>query len=316
MHEGAPHERATIEALQTLVTPPVFLAFAALTAAFVSVRFGPRVWTTACGVACAAAFARGIVEPSGLVAIGALAALGSWATRETRRPWAIVANAAMLVLGAAFFVHVLPGFDNPRVVDAEVLGPGSLAYTKYLNFDKGVAGLFLLGLAVTPCVANRRGAGSQSVPALLERERRASTAATLGVLALLVGVVMALSLAFGYVRWDPKLPSWTPLWLWSMVFLTALPEEALFRGVVQSAIERWLDNHRSAAAIAVVAAGVLFGVAHAAGGPLYVLLASVAGIGYGWIYATTRSIAWAIAAHAGLNTVHFLLFSYPALIRP
>ena len=53
------------------------------------------------------------------------------------------------------------------------------------------------------------------------------------------------------------------------------------------------------------------GLAHAAGGWLYVLVASLAGIGYGWIYASTRSIAWAIVAHAGLNAIHFLVFTYP-----
>jgi uncharacterized protein len=289
-------------ALQTLVSLPAVLAFAALTVALLSPSLARRVWATACVVACASALAAGIVDVRGLIAIGVLAALCLWTRHETRLPWALVANAAMVALCAAFFVHVLPGFDNPRVVEAEVLGPGSLPYTKYLNFDKGIAGLFLLGLVVRS-------------PAALARDR-ARPAVTVSQLTLLVGVVMTLSIAVGYVRWDPKLPSWTPLWSWSMVFLTALPEEALFRGVVQSAIERWMNDRRYATAVAVILAGVLFGVAHAAGGPSYVLLASVAGIGYGWIYASTRSIAWAIAAHAGLNTVHLLLFSYPGLIRP
>jgi membrane protease YdiL (CAAX protease family) len=290
--------------LLTHVALPAVLAFIALTAALLSVPLGPRIWATACVVACASALAGGIVDLRGLIAIGALAALCVWARCETRLPWAIAANASMLALCAAFFVHVLPGFSNPRVVDADVLSAGSLPYTKYLNFDKGVAGLFLLGLVVTVWP-----------PARIARDRRATTAVTLCGLALLVGIVMMLSLALGYVRWDPKLPSWTSLWLWSMVFLTALPEEALFRGVVQSAIERWFDDRGYATPAAVVVAGLLFGVAHASGGPVYVLLASVAGIGYGWIYASTRSIVWAIAAHAGLNTVHFMLFTYPALNR-
>jgi membrane protease YdiL (CAAX protease family) len=60
-------------------------------------------------------------------------------------------------------------------------------------------------------------------------------------------------------------------------------------------------------------AGSAFGLAHLSGGLVYVVLAAAAGIGYGWIYARTRSIGAAIAAHAGLNTVHFALFTYPAL---
>jgi membrane protease YdiL (CAAX protease family) len=39
----------------------------------------------------------------------------------------------------------------------------------------------------------------------------------------------------------------------------------------------------------------------------------LAGIGYGWIYASTRSLVGAVAAHAGLNTMHLLFFTYPAL---
>jgi uncharacterized protein len=254
-------------------------------------------------VASVSAFAAGIVDVRGLLAIGVLASACVWARQETRRPWAIVAVTVVLAVCAALFLHVVPGFDNPRVVDAEVLGPGSLPYTKYLNVDKGIAGLLLIGIYLRGRTWGPRLGGPPWRTAL-------------GIFVTMTAVVMLLSVAFGYVRWDPKLPSWTPLWMWSMVFLTALPEEALFRGVVQNAFERWMGARRHATAIAVIAAGVLFGAAHAAGGPLYVVLASVAGIGYGWTYVTTRSIAWAIAAHAGLNTVHLLFFSYPALIRP
>jgi len=130
---------------------------------------------------------------------------------------------------------------------------------------------------------------------------------------LLVVVVMALAASAGYVRWDPKLPAWWPVWLWSMVFLTALPEEAIFRGVVQSWVADWLGGTPSAALVGALVVGVLFGIAHLAGGFAYVILAAAAGVGYGWIYARTRSIGAAIAVHAGLNTVHFFLFTYPSL---
>jgi membrane protease YdiL (CAAX protease family) len=129
----------------------------------------------------------------------------------------------------------------------------------------------------------------------------------------MTAAVMLLALALGYVRWAPKVPDWWAMWTWSMVFLTALPEEALFRGVVQTGLEQRLGGTHRAGLAALTIAGVLFGVAHLAGGWQYVVLASVAGIGYGWIYLRTRSIAAAIVAHAGLNAVHFFLFTYPAL---
>jgi membrane protease YdiL (CAAX protease family) len=193
----------------------------------------------------------------------------------------------------------VPGFDNPRVIDHVVLGRDAEPYTKYLNFDKAVAGLFLLGIYVPERVA--RDEGGQHAVGVLWR------------LAILVAVVMGLSLAVGYVRWDPKLPSWWPVWLWSMVLLTALPEEAIFRGVLQSWVAERLGEIPHAATLAAVIVGAAFGVAHLAGGGSYVLLAAVAGTGYGWIYARTRSIGAAIAVHAGLNTVHFFLFTYPSV---
>ena len=211
----------------------------------------------------------------------------------------IATHAIMFATCASLFLHVVPGVDNPRVVTDVVLGPGSVPYTKYLNFDKGIAGLFLLGIYAS------------DQPAADEGWRHAG--GFLWRFAIVVAVVIALSLALGYVRWDPKLPLWWAVWTWSMVFLTALPEEALFRGVVQSLIMRRLGGTGRAATAAIVMAGMLFGVAHLAGGPLYAAIASAAGIGYGWIYASTRSIGAAVAAHAGLNTIHFLFFSYPAL---
>ena len=63
-----------------------------------------------------------------------------------------------------------------------------------------------------------------------------------------------------------------------------------------------------------VAAG-LFGLAPAAGGPAYVALATVAGVGYGWIYQKTSRIEASMLTHFALNTVHFLGFTYPALQR-
>ena len=132
-------------------------------------------------------------------------------------------------------------------------------------------------------------------------------------LALVVLVVLALTVGLGYARWEPKLPGWWPQWMWSMVFLTAVPEEALFRGVAQHWLAARLGGTPRAGLGAAVLMGAAFGVAHLAGGWQYVVLATAAGIGYGWIYASTGSIAASIAAHAGVNTLHFLLFTYPAV---
>jgi membrane protease YdiL (CAAX protease family) len=285
---------------------PVSVAFGALTLALI-LLWAPRVlrlpfagiwWIAPFAAAIGAALSGGLIDARALAVLVLFAAACRVAGHATSRAAAVLAHVVVLAVAAGLLLHVLPGFDNPRVLNGVVLSPGSEPYTKYLNFDKGVAGLFLLGIyAQLPA----RDEGHRHVPAFLWR------------FVVMTALVMAMSLTFAYVRWDPKLAPWWPLWAWSMVFLTALPEEAIFRGVAQTGIARWLGGTPRAQAIAIVTVGSLFGLAHIAGGPLYVVLAAVAGMGYGWIYASTRSIAAAVLAHAGLNTIHFLLFTYPAL---
>jgi uncharacterized protein len=287
--------------------PPFLLAFAALTLAFVAL-WAPRVsvassagrwWTFPFAFALAAALAGGIVNALGVVAL-LLYAVACRAARQAAGPgMRVVAHVALLLMCAGLMLHALPGFNNPVVIDRLVLSPGGMPYSKYLNFDKAAAGLFLLGLYAPELVAASGRTG---------RAR-----AFLWRFAVLVGAIVGLSLAAGFVRWDPKVPASLPLWAWSNLFLTVLPEEALFRGVVQNALERRLGGTRAASAAVVVIAGAFFGLAHAGGGPTYVVLAGVAGVGYGWIYMATRSLAAAALAHVGVNAVHFLFFTYPAL---
>jgi membrane protease YdiL (CAAX protease family) len=201
-------------------------------------------------------------------------------------PLRIAAHALLLIVCGAMFLHAVPGYENPQVDG------------RYLNFDKGLAGLILLGVYAREVV--RHDEGLRHRGGFLWR------------FALMVGVLIVLAVASGYVHFDPKLPPGWPVWLASMVFLTVMPEEALFRAVLQTRIQRWLAPRPSATTIAVLMAGILFGVAHLAGGPVYVALAAVAGIFYGWIFVATRSFAAAVAAHTGLNAVHFFLFTYPS----
>ena len=297
------------------LTTAAFVAFtAALVALWVARASAPRavqhLWVGAGVLSIILALADRVLDLTGLAALAVFAAVCVLGRRATptfakapvdRHPATAIITHALLVLGcAALFVHLVPGFQNPILVADVVLGPGAQPYTKYLNYDKGMAALLLLGLYAREQTAT---------------DRAASPVAFLWRFAVLVTTMLVLTMLAGYVRWDPKLPAWWPSWAWSMVFLTALPEEALFRGCLQNWIEKGLGSSRRATVWSVLLAGVVFGIAHAGGGVTYGLLSSVAGIGYGWIYASTRSLGAATLAHAGLNTVHFLFFTYPAVQR-
>ena len=291
----------------TPLSAPAVATFVALAAAMVAL-WAPRVWfspharslwVVPFGVALLVAQTAGIVGTPGLIAFFVLITatrFGYYAPDGALRGFAL---AVMLALTAGLLLHVVPGFDNPRLIDAVRLAADSEPYTKYLNFDKGVLGLFLLGL-----YAPER---------MLRRSRRGAVAAAAWRFAVVAAVVMALTVAAGYARLDPKLPSWWPLWLGSMFFFTALPEEAVFRHVVQGGLQQWLGPSQQARWTAMAAAAALFGLAHLGGGWIYVGLATVAGLGYGLVYAITGSIVAAALAHTGLNLLHLLFFSYPAL---
>ncbi len=261
----------------------------------------PRValwWVLPFAGALMLALAAGLVDVRGLATVVVMAVacrLVHHAPSPTLRG---VALAVVLAISAGLLAHLIPGFANPLVLDAVQLSGDSLPYTKYLNFDKGVAGLFLLGL-----VAPQRTARRSSVP----------VAPLLARFALVAAVVLAATVATGFARWDPKLPAWWMLWTWSMVFLTALPEEAVFRHLVQGGLQDWLGGTTSARWTALAVGGVVFGLVHLAGGWTYVALATLAGLGYGWIYGASGSIAASILAHTGLNLLHLLFFSYPGL---
>lgn len=257
-------------------------------------RLRAHPWVVPAVVALTLGAAAGFVAPGGVLGILACAGAASTA-RHARHPFVRgLAHVVTVALALALYLHVVPGFANPVLRDRVMVSPDGLPYTQYLNLDKGLAGLVVLGLYVPHVVAADRG------PRPL--------AAWLARVMVVIAATLAVSLALGYLRWDPKWPAWTASWTGVMLVLTVLPEEAAFRGVIQTvATRRW------GTAPGIVVAGVTFGLAHAAGGPAYVLSASVAGLGYSWIFATTGSLAAAVLAHAGLNIVHLLFFTYPAL---
>jgi membrane protease YdiL (CAAX protease family) len=124
---------------------------------------------------------------------------------------------------------------------------------------------------------------------------------------------MTVVILMGYSGFAPK---WTPLFLLFApinLFFTCLAEEAFFRGFMQHELAGIGARRALAAGIALVAAAVLFGLAHVAGGLHYVMAAAVAGLGYGWAFMRERRIEAAMLVHFGVNATHFLLFVYPRL---
>jgi membrane protease YdiL (CAAX protease family) len=197
----------------------------------------------------------------------------------------------------------MPGFVNVVVIPETVLAPGALPYSQYVNFDKTLGAVLLLagsGFAPVRSIADCRVAAARAAPWMLAT----------------VLAVMLLSLAVGFVRFEPR---WLPqFWAWAVVNLltTCVSEEAFFCGFIQQESERALASAAGpavAGAAAITFSAALFGLAHLAGGWRYALLAATAGSGYAVTYRTSRRLEMAIATHFFVIAMHFALFTYPAL---
>jgi membrane protease YdiL (CAAX protease family) len=276
--------------------------FVALLAAVVGLWIAPRVWWSCLAAATVCGYIAGVLDPVAVVwlALGWIVCEVYVRTPTESGPRRVLSILGVITMVVLLGLHVLPGFHNPLVIDHLKLTPDAAPYTLYLNFDKTFAGLLLIG------VCYREWPGRAALRSVLRGQ--------VGV--LIVGNVMLLigaSYLLGYVRLQPK---WTTLfWFWSAVnlFSTCLSEEAFFRGFVQRELQAIGRNLPHGQLIALGVSALLFGLAHFAGGWRYVLLATLAGMGYGYIYQRTQRLECSLLAHFALNATHFLCFTYPQL---
>lgn len=288
------------------LSPLVISTYGTLLAAIGAVWFRSRfLWAGLFAVAIILGCLAGILQPTALAALGLLAAAcGYFEHRVKTRPMSdgiqlgLTLLLILLVVPLAF--HLAPGFRNPVLAQRVVLSAHSTPYTLYLNFDKTAAGLLLLAFVCRP--------EPLTATVVATGVRRVGLVIVLNLAAAIV-----LSWAFHYVAWEPKQTSFFFPWALVNLGFVCLTEEAVFRGLIQTQLTIYLRERRSGRAVALALSSVLFGLAHFAGGPAYVALATVAGFGYGLTYQRSGRLEFSIAAHFLLNTAHFLLFTYPAL---
>lgn len=221
-------------------------------------------------------------------------ALTAWMQTQRLPPWPQAARLAVwLVASTTLVLHAFPGYSGLMLAEAMVWKEGSLSTGFYFNHDKVLVAWALLGWV--PLFGK----------SLTPWGRLPAWALPLSV-AGGVWLLMALAAALGLIDWRPGLPA--AFWIFAAANLlnTCLAEELLFRGVLQ----RWLMA-RWGAALALLVASALFGIAHLAGGAAFVLVAFGAGLLYGLVYLWTGRLVWAVLVHWGLNLTHLLLFTYP-----
>ena len=287
-----------------LIDPHILPTFGLLALAIILLWApGPRHWPTAVALAlaCAAGLAAGLLDWRAPLAIAAYALL-AWRARAAQQTWVRVPLLVLTGLAAFLFaLHRIPGFHNPVLAQAVRFSGDAPPFTLHANFDTAVAGIVLMAQFCHPI----RAAGEWT--SMLRRSWPV-------VLSTLV-VVLGLGWMAGYVRPDLKWTPYSAAFLIANLLFTCVTEEAFFRGFILARLAGALDGRRWGLAVAVGVSTLLFGLAHAAGGPVLVLLATVAGLHYAAAYLRSGRIEGAILTHFLLNATHFVAFTYPSLLH-
>jgi membrane protease YdiL (CAAX protease family) len=212
----------------------------------------------------------------------------------------VVMHCVFVVLSILLFMHRLPGFNNLLVFDKMHFSTDAAPFTMYLNLDKPFIGFILF-----TCFGS------------IWYQNRPDTKMLLKAIALPLLIITAIclgtALLLHFVLWNPRLPPKAWIWALNNLLLVAVCEEAFFRGYLQGIIGKLVFKRKSPY-IPLFITAFLFGLAHTTGGPALMLLAFIAGCGYGWAYYKGGILA-AILTHFFFNALHFFLFTYPMLGR-
>ena len=207
----------------------------------------------------------------------------------------------LVVLALGF--RLLPGFAPVPVL--VTLGAGNPSMV-WFTPEK----LLLLGL-VPPLVLTPVTPGS----GWFGRDQPRLTLALILGITLLALIPLALALGFARPGWVAGSLPVLAYWLADHLVFTCVLEESFFRGIVQTALIRGFADRgwSQAAPLGIIAASLFFGGAHVGGGAAFMLLATVAGLGYGVAYFLTGRIQDAVAVHFAVNAIHQLFLSAPAV---
>ena len=193
-------------------------------------------------------------------------------------PWRELAAAASL--GLAIKYHLLPTLPIPA--------PKGYDASRLVGL---VAGLYFF-LVARPL----EGIGYR-----WSLTRRDVATAVL-VFAAYAAIAIPVGFATHFIVWNPRVSAPDVLLKPIIIYLvTAVPEEFLFRGLIQNLLSRWLG-----VPLGLAIGSIIFGLSHLPD-PRYAVLATIAGVAYGLVYLRTKKVTASGITHALVDAVWVML---------
>lgn len=282
----------------------MFTAYVLLLATFISIYLFKNIFVRGLFFALSLFFAlyAGTITWLGLGLILVFAGIFYCAFEAKKSSLRKTAYTVILILSAAILLlRKVPGIYNWQVVSNILLSPSALPYSMWFTFDKALIGLFFI------CFSAYSLANDGKVKSVLKK------GFLLGFLAAIV--LIPSSMALGYVTWDVKWTNFIFLFAVNNLFFVCIAEEAFFRGMIQRPLMTVFKGAKWGNWVALLVAALLFGAAHFPGGLVYMALATLAGLFYGYAFIKTNKIEASILTHFIVNMIHFVFFTYPALNR-
>ena len=127
----------------------------------------------------------------------------------------------------------------------------------------------------------------------------------LAAVAVLAAAAIPLGFAIGFLTFQSRWlgPAHAALRMFGLILFVGLPEEMLFRGVIQEAFTRLWGRR-----VGLGLGALVFGLLHLLKHPShpnwgYGLLATAAGVAYGWVYQRTGKLAAAAVTHGAVDWI-------------
>lgn len=134
-------------------------------------------------------------------------------------------------------------------------------------------------------------------------------------LSLLALILIPFGTQTGFIEFSVLRPSFEESLklIFGIYFLVALPEELLFRGIIQNLLTKTFSNRFHSMAPSLLISSIIFGLSHwnnlSPPDWRYIFLATIAGIFYGLTYIQTGKTTVSALVHCGINFLWAVLFA-------